>query len=171
MRRRIDAWRALPGCERRLLVRLALVLPLIGAVLRLAGLRRTYGLLHRLGAADCDGVGDMDAARAAAVRVAALVSIAARHGPLPAGCLPQSLALWWLLHRRGVPATLRIGIRLPEGGARAHAWVELQGRAIGERAALADRYVAYQGLDRRLAAAASKRDFTRAAQASTRRAP
>lgn len=44
--------------------------------------------------------------------------------PVPMACLPQSIALAWMLARRGQPCTLLIGAR-PEGGTlAAHAWVE-----------------------------------------------
>lgn len=45
-------------------------------------------------------------------------------------CLPRSLTLYLLLRRRGVPATLRIGVkRYPFG---AHAWVECLGEVLDD---------------------------------------
>ena len=45
-------------------------------------------------------------------------------------CLPRSLAIYVLLRRRGVPATLRIGVkRFPFA---AHAWVECLGEIIDD---------------------------------------
>lgn len=45
-------------------------------------------------------------------------------------CLPRALAIFVLLRSRGVPATLRIGVkRYPFGG---HAWVECLGEVLGE---------------------------------------
>src|SRR5579859_3220825 len=52
--------------------------------------------------------------------------------PGRARCLEQSLVLYYVLRRRGVPAELRLGVR-PLGFV-AHAWVELDGRAVGESA-------------------------------------
>ena len=50
-----------------------------------------------------------------------------RRGP---DCLPRSLTLFVLLRRRGVPATLRIGVkRYPFG---AHAWVECLGEVLDD---------------------------------------
>ena len=45
-------------------------------------------------------------------------------------CLPRSLAIYVLLRRQGVPATLRIGVkRFPFG---AHAWVECLGEVLDD---------------------------------------
>ena len=45
-------------------------------------------------------------------------------------CLPRALAVYALLRRRGVPATLRIGVkRYPFG---AHAWVECLGEVLDD---------------------------------------
>ena len=65
-------------------------------------------------------------------RIARLVAIAAYHGPYRATCLRQSLALWWLLRRRGIPAELRIGVRKDDGELQAHAWVEHDGQALND---------------------------------------
>ncbi|HEX5757819.1 MAG TPA: lasso peptide biosynthesis B2 protein, partial [Thermoanaerobaculia bacterium] len=66
--------------------------------------------------------------------VARLVELAAAacRGVYPAGCLPRSLAMQRLLARRGAPAELRIGVRRREGVLEAHAWVEVDGRPVGE---------------------------------------
>lgn len=47
-------------------------------------------------------------------------------------CLHRSLALAWMLNRRGVPAEIRIGVREAQGLFAAHAWVEVHGNRIGE---------------------------------------
>ena len=45
-------------------------------------------------------------------------------------CLPRAMTVYVLLHRRGVPATLHIGVkRYPFG---AHAWVECEGRVLDD---------------------------------------
>ena len=45
-------------------------------------------------------------------------------------CLPRSLTLYLLLRRKGIPATLQIGVkRYPFG---AHAWVECLGEVLDE---------------------------------------
>ena len=79
--------------------------------------------------------------------VALAVSRAAAHHLGAMTCLPRAIALQRMLARRGIPATLRIGVRkAPEdaGGARtiaAHAWVEVDGIALGEPEAIAERFL------------------------------
>jgi hypothetical protein len=58
------------------------------------------------------------------------VALAGTFYPRRALCLEQSICLYVLLARRGVPAALRIGVHtLPF---RAHSWVEYEGRPINE---------------------------------------
>jgi hypothetical protein len=65
-------------------------------------------------------------ARAAAFSVA----LAGAFFPGRAVCLEQSLALYVLLRRRGVPAELKLGVQpFPFN---AHAWVELDGEPLNE---------------------------------------
>jgi len=144
--RRLEQWRSLAPGERRLLLRLAVLLPLIGAALRLLGYHRSRTLLERLSQASRRPMpADPTAATAdTAQRLARLVSIAANHGPYRATCLRQSLALWWLLRRRGIPAELRIGVRKDRGELQAHAWVEHNGQALNDAQGLIASYAAFQ---------------------------
>ncbi|HSH45773.1 MAG TPA: lasso peptide biosynthesis B2 protein [Longimicrobiales bacterium] len=58
---------------------------------------------------------------------------AARYGLFRPRCLVRSLALQRMLRRHGVEdAELRIGVRVVDGGFGAHAWVELDGRVVGD---------------------------------------
>lgn len=50
--------------------------------------------------------------------------------PRPA-CLGRALVLQRLLAAEGVAASLRFGVRRPDDALRAHAWVEVDGRALG----------------------------------------
>ncbi len=60
--------------------------------------------------------------------LARVVSIAGRRSPWRCSCLRQALLLEWLLARRGVASSLRIGVRRnPADGFGAHAWVERGG--------------------------------------------
>jgi Transglutaminase-like superfamily len=65
---------------------------------------------------------------------------AARHHLYPMRCLPKALCLRWLLGRHGIECELRIGVARQDGGLAAHAWVERQGRPIGESLAVEDRF-------------------------------
>ena len=65
--------------------------------------------------------------------VARAVSRAARFGLLRARCLVQAVALSRMLRARGIPgAVVRIGVRRTANEFDAHAWVELNGVALGE---------------------------------------
>ena len=76
------------------------------------------------------------------------MNIASRRGPYAATCLRRSLALWWLLQRRRLPAEVRIGVARDEGRVHAHAWVELAGWVVNDRPAVAQEYSVYSDLDR-----------------------
>ena len=65
---------------------------------------------------------------------------AARHHLYPMRCLPQALCLRWLLGRHGIAAELRIGVERRRGEMRAHAWLERDGRPVGDGPGVADRY-------------------------------
>ncbi len=57
-------------------------------------------------------------------RMAWLVDVADRYAPGKSSCLRQTAALAWLLHRRGVATSLRIGVARQEGKFTAHSWLE-----------------------------------------------
>src|SRR5262245_60858114 len=141
---------ALSGEERIVLVELSLVVPLISGALWMLGTSRTYRLLRRWsGIARAPGV-HVEASTALAHRLGQLVKVAARHGAYGATCLQQSLALWWILRRHGLPAELRIGVGKTNPKLTAHAWVEIAGEVINDDPAVAKTYSAYSGVERRL---------------------
>ena len=110
-------------------MRALVLLPLLTLLLRLRGFAAARGTLHAW-------LGEPGASARPAEEVAAtasrMVAAAARHSPFPSTCLERSLALWWLLARRGVAAQLRIGVRKTGEKFEAHAWVEYDGVAVGE---------------------------------------
>lgn len=62
-----------------------------------------------------------------------VVARAAGRVPFRCNCLVQSLALILMLHRRGISADLRIGVRRrsgTEGRILAHAWVEYESTVL-----------------------------------------
>ena len=122
--------RDLEPWERRWLFIAMLVLPLTAACLRLLGIKRMLQLCQpELRAARIPA--ELDPL-AYAHRCARLTDIAGNHGPFRATCLPQTLALCWLLRRRGVNAVPRIGINRPPAGFGAHAWAELDNVPLGQ---------------------------------------
>jgi len=68
--------------------------------------------------------------QAHARRIARLEAGAARRIFLRTNCLEQSLVMWWLLKRQGIPGELRIGGRKENGRFEAHAWVEFAGAPL-----------------------------------------
>ncbi|MCB9103886.1 MAG: lasso peptide biosynthesis B2 protein [Anaerolineales bacterium] len=122
-------WRQLSPAERRVFIEALLLLPVLALGLRLLGLRRTQAGLARFsrpGAPPAQPIPD-------AQRLAYLVRTAAAHGLYRATCLPQALAVWWLLRRQGLTGELRIGVRKAAGQFAAHAWVEYQGLVLNDR--------------------------------------
>lgn len=73
-------------------------------------------------------------------RVVRALGRAAAHHLWPMTCLPRALALRRMLARRGIAATLRIGVRRAGASLAAHAWIEVSGNAIGEPEAIEERF-------------------------------
>lgn len=129
MLRKIRHWFALQGWERRALIRFALLLPLTWLGLRVLGFNRMTRICMAGKLANNIGTHRLDRAQ----RHAVLMSIAARHGLYKANCLHQALPLCWFLRRRGSPAQLKIGVKPDLADFQAHAWVELDGVALGQQ--------------------------------------
>lgn len=125
-------WWALPARERRLLPVLAALQPAVSLALRWFGYKRTRAWLERhSGKAALQPANE--AALDAAQRLAELARIAGTRGPLGSTCLRQSLAVYWLLRRRGLRPELRLGVGQMEGaGPDMHAWVELAGQPLAQ---------------------------------------
>ena len=68
------------------------------------------------------------------------VELAARLHLFSMTCLVRAFALRRMLHRRGIPATLRLGAYKSLAEIQAHAWVEVEGQAIGEGEDTIDRF-------------------------------
>ena len=128
---RLRRFSALPRAAKLDFVRAVLLLPLIRMSLRLRGFRATQKTLQSRigsGAAALPEAAAVDETRLACRMVLA----AGRCSYLKGTCLERSLALWWLLGRKGIAAQLRIGARKSGEKFEAHAWVERNGTAIGE---------------------------------------
>ena len=65
---------------------------------------------------------------------------AARHHLYPMRCLPQALCLRRLLGRHGMASELKIGVVRQDGELAAHAWVERDGRPVGEASSVEQRF-------------------------------
>jgi len=127
----------LPPRERAVLARALVLLPIAAASLRALGLKRTQALLVPRLQSRSRGHG-VDPAR-----IARMVQIAARRGPLRANCLPASLTLQALLARAGLASELRVGVRKRDTRLEAHAWVEHAGVALMEPEGVHTRFSAF----------------------------
>jgi hypothetical protein len=127
-------FKALEPGARGIFLRAAVVLPFISLSLRLRGLRATQSSLQKLMPTDGSNcsLGPDSTTKQRAAQVARMVRSAAYRGLGTANCLDQSLALWWLLGRRGIASSVRIGTRKTGGKFEAHAWVECDGVALNE---------------------------------------
>ncbi|HEV2147948.1 MAG TPA: lasso peptide biosynthesis B2 protein [Longimicrobiaceae bacterium] len=106
--------------------RCAILLLAVRAHLKLRGFGPSVAAARRLGAR-LTGAG---LAAEEVERASYRVAVAAAFFPGRAVCLEQSLALYILLRRRGVPAELRLGVQVYPF--HAHAWVELHGEPVNE---------------------------------------
>ncbi len=74
-------------------------------------------------------------------RVAWLVDVAANRQPVIVRCLARSLALAWMLRRRGLNPEFRIGVKRDGDGVDAHAWVEWRGHYLQDSMPRPENYV------------------------------
>lgn len=71
---------------------------------------------------------------ARAMRYAKAVRVASAYGVFRPKCLVRAVALDRLVRGAGINGSrIRIGVRVDDGGFAAHAWVELNGRVLGDR--------------------------------------
>lgn len=76
----------------------------------------------------------------AAHRVQRLANAAARLHLPPATCLRRSLALGWMLARRGIHAQISLGVLKGAVGLQAHAWLAIDGQPLGEPEAITENF-------------------------------
>jgi len=115
--------------------------------LRLAGFRRWKYLLGWLApSSNATTARPPDASqREAAQAIARIAAAVARNFFFATNCLEQSLVLWWLLRRRGIPAELRIGARKEFERFEAHAWVEADSTVLNDTSAEHQHFVPFDG--------------------------
>jgi transglutaminase superfamily protein len=142
-----NKWRrylALPPADRQAVLIAAFWLPIAAHMLRLAGLRRTQGLLSRfLHSPTAHPPMREGLAMDRALRIAHLVRAAVRNGFGSPNCLAESVVLWFMLCRRGMAGNLRIGVSKEEGRFEAHAWVEFEGVALNENGLAPGQFAAF----------------------------
>ena len=127
----------LGAAEKRTFVRAWLLLLAVDLGLRVTSLAKVHGWLGR-------GLPPQVAPpepRALAWMVWRQVDAAARHHLVPMSCLRQSLALQRLLAERGLLVGVYIGARKEQGRLYAHAWIEVEGEAIGEGRGVVESFI------------------------------
>jgi hypothetical protein len=105
---------------------------------RVLGFRRAFQVTGVLSPPESPGLD-----RALVDATAHRVALAAAFYPRRALCLEQSLALCLLLQRRSVAARFRLGVQARPFYA--HAWVDIDGRAVNERTELTLRMATFPG--------------------------
>lgn len=130
-------WRRLSRREKIDLLTLAAAIPIMAVAVRVVGLRKLTRPVESAVLRDTSSAVEEARVRRAILR-------AARYAPYRGNCLSQSLAVYWLLRRRGIAAELRIGARLDDRVFSAHAWVECEGRIVNDRADVRSRFSTLQ---------------------------
>ena len=109
-----DKLRELSIAEFLMLVVSVLTLPVVTALLKLRGFRRTERFMALFSRSNVQPESS---------QAARMVSIAAVRGPFKAQCLEQAITLWWMLGVMGISSTIRLGIYKSGESVEAHAWV------------------------------------------------
>src|SRR4051812_45707466 len=123
MSTRLARFMALPGTDKAKLLEAAVAVVVARVLVAHSDLRHLSASTHWLGRWPFP-IRGADGDPAPRLRWA-LTTIGPRVG---ATCLPQSLALHWLLARRGIRASVCIGVGAQGALFPAHAWVEIDGR-------------------------------------------
>ncbi|MGE4072412.1 MAG: lasso peptide biosynthesis B2 protein [Lysobacterales bacterium] len=126
---RLARWRRLPTAERRLVARVLLLLPLVDLSLRLLGFQRTWRWMARWARPLPSGLAD-PGIEPTPRRIADLARAVGAGSLWPTTCLRQALVVWLLLRRRGLQPELKIGVVSKDPPLQAHAWVEVDGKAL-----------------------------------------
>jgi hypothetical protein len=133
LRESMAKFAALDNEQQRVFVVAVVWLPLFGIGLRAIGIARSLRWLQARsrppGDAPHGTLLELDGAR----RIGDAVNAAARHGLVTTTCLPRSFLLAWLLQRRGIDCTLKIGVKVTTGLLAAHAWVEYRDVPVNDR--------------------------------------
>ena len=122
----------------------AILLPLVRWSLRLRGYGRTFTSLQKRAQFQTRGTENQPEPREAVEATCRMVRAALRYSVARFTCLEESLTLWYLLRKQGIPACLRIGVRKENEKFEAHAWVEHRGEALNQDEAMHRHYAAFE---------------------------
>jgi hypothetical protein len=124
--------------------RAAILLPLVRWSLKLRGYGKTFTSLQSRVQSPAKGTETSTESREDVQVTCRMVGAAVRYSFAQYTCLEESLALWYLLRKQGIPACLRIGVRKEKEQFEAHAWVELRGEALNQLEELHRHYLAFE---------------------------
>jgi transglutaminase superfamily protein len=124
--------------------RAAILLPLVRWSLRLRGHGKTFTALQKRVQFQVKGTESRPDLQEGVQVTCRMVRAAVRYSPAQFTCLEESLTLWYLLRKQGVPACLRIGVRKENEKFEAHAWVEDGGKALNQDDAMHRHYAAFE---------------------------
>lgn len=142
MRRRWARLRSLSAAQWWVVLEALVLVPMVELSLKTRGFKRTAAPLAKWSQRDARPAAAHEARLAAEA-----VAIVAGRRAVGAKCLGRSLVLWFLLRRRGSDAALVIGAAAPlDGVLPAHAWVEVQGVPVNDRADVREIYPAFDNL-------------------------
>lgn len=130
-------WRRLPPSERSTTLAVACLVPLVSFSLRFIGFPLTLRWIERTAQGAPLAIPPEPTVLDEATRALARVR---RRTPWTGRCLARALSLWWVLRRRGLTASLNLGVRRTESGLEAHAWVVHAGQVIADSAVVAQAY-------------------------------
>src|SRR5712671_2415614 len=133
---RLRRFSAMDADARGIFLRAAAVLPVISISLKMRGFGATQEFLLRSfpiapQTSQQESIHVVDDRKRTEL-TSRMVDAAIRHVWHASTCLEKSLALWWLLGRRGIACDVRIGARKQGGKFEAHAWLERGGVAVNE---------------------------------------
>ncbi len=140
--RRLRQLVALPTTHRRLLFRALVLLPVARVALATFRFETLHSWAHRRYSRAHTSTPDWQTVEAAAWAIDRSARVVGGR------CLAQAMVGEWLLRRRGQPATLRVGVAKDGGGSLdAHAWLEVDGRAVVGGVEQMQRYARFPSLD------------------------
>lgn len=119
------SYRKMEPADRQILLVVSTLLPLVAALIRCLGFRRTFSFMSRFAGEESVGsVAVTTNQSRSLIRMKQTMRIIKIKGLFRGNCLSRSLLLWLLLRRRQIPCTLVFGTRIRGGEFQAHAWVE-----------------------------------------------
>lgn len=136
-------YRTLDFEARKLLWRAVALLPLISCSLRLRGFQKTKEKLQRKILLSLARNTAKENTSEAVQKTCRVVRAGAHYGIVRPTCLVESMALWYLLQRQGIPVILRMGVHKLPDRFEAHAWVEYEGEALNQTEELHRHYAVF----------------------------